>query len=612
MGGETDFNYLSINFLYPNWQDWLVMSHCKELSAVAMFGLMDLLSGFLLSGILIGNKVLWCMSSLLVYAILRRARLGVFVSLLPALFLLFNFLSILCAYSFSTTFTNVFYLLSALYAWMAFLTEEDPSRLAFYWAWFLMATLLAFAARYEFLPVLTWAFLVGLCFFGAEKFRIASRAGKRTWLLILASTAFFLVGSWFWGIHLVPIADYSGPTLREPWTLRENLDAHLGRFNLAPLFGIPADWFSRIVAALFIAWAIGASLGRQPRRLSFLWWLMLGGWILYFGTVYLFIPHYPLQITRHHLYFFLPFVFLCAFCLEPILSLGTAPRIGPWVGALAAAIVGWYAYGNIQHVASLQGELRTHDREWQFLYKTRQEWPENCIVEYPLNDNRKGILKKYFPFWPTVHGGEALLAYRSPLHQVFVSTGQARADSVRDLESSYRLPFREDVFTHRFYTSWTGSEREVTDPIPVKLGFYYTDPASRPERIASKFTEQGNEAYMNGDYAGALKNCKSAIGADPWNIEAHQNCGVLHAMLGNPQSALGHFDRVLELAESSPSFERGDFLPEVLSSRASTLESLGRRVEGRADLAKALRLASKGWKRRDEALRRLKESPQTQ
>ncbi|MFA5139175.1 MAG: hypothetical protein WC728_08070 [Elusimicrobiota bacterium] len=466
---EHDFGCMAVEFFRPLAQAPVD----REKSPLLAFWLSDRLSGRSLDGILAAQKLLWFGSSLLVFGLLLRAGASPPASLLCAGLLLFHHLSILNTYTFSTTNANVFYLLSALCA-LAGLFRESGDAVADL-AWFLAASFLVFTSRYEFMPVLFF----GLALSAVKSSWPRRLLSERGWRMLawISCCGAFAAGCCGWTVILLrDMRAYglrtAGTMTLGPMEFARNIRHHLGWNNLTPILGVTprsACWLAGAMLAvvLFVGWR------RRDRGPAWPWRIFLAGWIVYVGAIYAPYALYPLHTMRLHLYFSIPFLLLAGVLADDLFA---ASRAWPW--AAAALVLAAYLPLNARYVRSLDGELRTNDIEWQFLYRMRRSWPDGCLATYPLADTRRGFLRKYFPFVPMedISGLGCRLIYRSPYRSVLGRGFQPAAES-EDPERFYGGAFQEERFLHRFYTVWHGpgheGHSETVEPIPVRVGFYH-------------------------------------------------------------------------------------------------------------------------------------------
>ncbi|MFA5139171.1 MAG: hypothetical protein WC728_08050 [Elusimicrobiota bacterium] len=464
---EHDFHSLSADFFRGSGRHSPVS---KEHSPVLLFWLSDRLSGGSLEAILVTQRLAWSASAALVFAAMLASGAGLFAAFLAAGAYLFHFLSILNTYAFATTNGNVLYLLSAVCALAGlFDPARDPLRNLL---WFLSSALLVLASRFEFVPLLAAGAAMSAVGSGWPGRLLKARGLRRAaWI---AGCAVFLGAAAYWAWVLVRGGMIPKPG-DERWALfsrmAESVDFHLGEHDLSPLFGIPSRLASWIFGGVLVL-----VLVRGRRSPTLLWRVFLAGWALYLPLFFPPISEYPLHSMRHHLYFLLPFLFLCGVLMD---DLFVDPRAPLW-GIASLGLAGYLGL-NACHARSLDAEARTNDIEWRFLYKTRRSWPAGCRAAYPFADVRGELLRKYFPFEEPggASGSGCILVYRSPHRDVLRGSLWGREPRAEDEERFYGPAFEEETFQHRFYTVWNDPKRagpgdftEVKDPIPLKIGFY--------------------------------------------------------------------------------------------------------------------------------------------
>jgi len=367
-----------------------------------------------------------------------------------------------------------------------------------------------------------------------------------------------------------------------PFNFFWNLAYQLGTQNLTLALGVPA-W--ACVVGTFVALGLGGygtARAKAPKLAAL--YCLCAGWIVYFSAIYA-----PTSVTllfnaRHHLYFFLPFVLLAGALAE--LAARRLPRVTP-VCALLTLV---FAAMNARAVFGLQGELRTNDLEWRFLYDAQRDWPEGCRVVSPWWDPRRGLLTRLFPAAKAGSADGCLLVYRSALPQ---------AIATRDLSPEaggllYGAPWREASWPHRFYTNYglvpdkledaPGVERRST--FTVKVGFYRLPEPARlfaaaDARLIAASERRGEAAAAAlaraADLARRASNADRALWRawDPAG-EARLLCdrGVLEAVGGDKKAARRDLSAAAALKPA--------FLPAYLS--LGELEA----GDGRREAAKAV------------------------
>ena len=631
-----DFEYLSENFI-----KWIHLNHIplsngeKELSPLAMFSLMDCVSRFSLDGILLGQKILWFLSSLLVFAISRRAGLKHFSASLAAGLLFFNFLSILNTYAFSTTNANVFYLLSAVYALVSFLRTNHESRILPFLGWLFMASFLVLTARYEFFPVIAGGFILSLPFRGMNQIRASWRYHRHGKYAFLAMLTIFLSTCIWWGLRLIRTTHYNGPHKDNLLSLAQfmrNLSFQIGTQNMSAVFRLPNYIFPGITLALLLLSGFASLKTETDKKFRLLWCCFVAIWILYFSAIFAPLSIYPLQFIRHHLYFFLPFVFLTGLSTDA-LGLLIMPHMKPAIrGSIVLVCLLIYTTFNLRHVFALQSELRTNDLEWEFLHTIRRHWPGNCKV-IGFSD-RSGILRKYFPPLDVqdlsqLSTNDCLLFYRSPLDQIFphapknplrrqsrarrlhqngeflvvtpagrkpgsslhvgLDSGFRRNDGNRlDLRELlghaglttsadiYKRSFQKVSFPHRFYTNWPNEAHSGT----VTIGFYYLNSKGASALLANAVHKQALLLQQDKDYKKAVKFFTHAARLQPQIALYWADLGVADYLAGDYADSVKHLGTAIKIDPR---------LKMARISRATALEALGKYSSSLDDLNQVLR-----------------------
>lgn len=565
---DHDFNLLSMDVFtvedLPN----------KEASPLVAFALFRLLGGTL-DALLLGQMALWLLCGLLLFGVLRRAGVGTSISAVAAGAFSLNWLAVLNTYSFSTTNANLFHVLSALSAFGAFVAHPRPSAAA----WLAAAAFLTSAGRVEFALPLGLGSALWLARGGGRELAGLPR-GQRAFI---GGLVFAFAGAAAACFRAMPSARSTGAPERL-WDFSENLRQHLGELNLSQLFPLPAE------AVPILAVALGVlALTSRARRL---WALMAVGWLSFFAGIYALPDLYPLHFMRHQLYMLLPFVVLAALAVQAgadLLPRLAPKRPGPWAAALLCS----YFVLNLQRAAATQGELRTNDLEWQFLHGMSRRWP-GCAV-YTQKESRRELLRRFFPATE-----RCMLLYRSAADQVLAPLSEEA------LEAAVGPPLAERVFTHRFYTAWHGpfhgGNQEITEPVPVRIGFFEPPVGRRAAWVATLENERGLRAFSLGRLGEALERFDAAALADPAKADVHLNRGVVLDRLGAVDAALEAYARAGDLS-------RGTLCADAHASRATLLDRLGRRNEARRDAERAIRCSPKDWARRRDVERILAAVP---
>jgi TolA-binding protein len=116
-----------------------------------------------------------------------------------------------------------------------------------------------------------------------------------------------------------------------------------------------------------------------------------------------------------------------------------------------------------------------------------------------------------------------------------------------------------------------GTESVMTDPTPV-----HAQPSLEPRETAAQVFAEANELRRTGKDPQAMVTYRKVERLFPGTAEAQQSHATLGSLLmdhGNPQDALGQFDRYIE--------HGGPLLVDVLAGKATALQKLGRAAEER-------------------------------
>ena len=470
-----DFDYAGMEFFKLS--DIEIGISQKEYSPQLGLALVDEASGFSLPGISIANKMLWPVWTALIFCALLELEAGIYGAVFGAGLLALSFLAILNSYSFSTTAWNMFFIASAVLATARLL--KDAPVCAETVAWFFCSSFLVLMGRYEIWPV----FLppLAMVLFSQRKKLLS---GWTLYLPLIEVWALFCGG---WLVYLHKVNTYNGP--RE-WRALYNFTAQLGSQNLSRSLGLPPMAVIFIVGAFFALLVTLIILSAKTRRAIIIRTAWLAVWLYYFSVIFMPLELYPLHFMRHNLYFYLPVCILAGLAVSALELLSCSAKKVAF--AFCGLLLLVYGIANVKTALALNGELRTNDLEWQFLLKTRKDWPSNCVAVYPYNDSRFDIISKYFPFaWPeaAASSDKCLLVYKSPVHNVvqvmFAEQDKPTDDFIKFLSPDYSNPVRATTFTHRFYTIWHGGGKgnlnlETLEPVPVTIGFYKVDRSQKP------------------------------------------------------------------------------------------------------------------------------------
>ncbi|MCX5792345.1 MAG: hypothetical protein NTY45_09060 [Elusimicrobia bacterium] len=458
----------------------------KELSPLFTDGLSDILSGNSLSAILWKNRLLPVLSIFVFFTGLRRLRAGITVSAVSAALLFLNFLSPLNASSFSTTSANVFIWLVSLLALIDAYASPVPGPAAL--AWIISSMVIVISSRFEFLPVNLLAFAALAALMPAKERENFFKPAN----LALMACGIYLIG--LWAVH--ELGSDPGRQLGMPLNPLKHFIYQLGARNLAVIAGAappypgPQDTGAPSAASLsavfsylfilsaFTGIAAGLRTGAWKNKRTTAALIVLTAWIVYFSVIFVPLDFYPLHFIRHQLYFFVPFAFLSALALAGLESAALRKeRFKRAFYPLCWAAAGTYAALNAAAALGLNGELRTNDRELAFLMEAQRAWPAGCrvLLSQPDRlDTRRPLLEKYFPAVSAPPAGreKCLMAYVSPEPRIF--TG--RKAPYPDLAPS--AAWRSITFNHAFYTAFSGSGEETTEPVPLTVGFFRLESGS--------------------------------------------------------------------------------------------------------------------------------------
>ncbi len=460
----------------------------KEAAPLFTDWVSDIVSGYSLNAILWKNRLLFAGSAFLFFAGLRRLGIGIAVAAASAAFLFLNFLSVINASTFCTTASNLFIWFVSLAALFDVYGRAhiDSGRLL----WIFSSMTLVVNARYEFLPVNL------LIFAALMAYKLKTRAKDLLNLRSLGLAVLFAALLVAWGSHNALAPRGADPFAQGPVVLT-NPFYHLWSHNFAVIAGaLPkiamdiadsrymVDSAVSLKAVLFISFCfilmslgvLGGALADKNRRIRNIWFFsVLCVWSGFFSFIYLPMDWYPLQFMRHHLYFLVPFAYLLALALDGARELlrGAPCRVKAVLLFTGVALLAAYAAVNAAAALRLNGQLRTNDIELAFLAGSRKDWPENCRVYHPHDqEHRTGLLKKYFPFVTPFAQEEApcLLRYVSAPPQIFYDVANPLAAPA----APKGAPWRTLSFKHAFYTNNfnNGPRRERVVPVPVTIGFF--------------------------------------------------------------------------------------------------------------------------------------------
>lgn len=561
----------------------------REASPRVLLSVYELAAGRSLRGVRAFQLLVWLATAFFIFAALWRGGAGAAGAAAGALLYLLNFHSVLLAHGFAPDLACILILAAAVYAVVRLATEADPRRAAHAAVAVGAASFLAFTAKFEFGAVVLAGGALALASSKAKLPRAKAAAG----LVLLAA---------MYGLFLTIGDRPENKLLPSEWFglgavakhLAGNLYFQLVTANLGETFGVapsPAAALAVIAAALAAAFVLKSSEA-EPSR--FFWPAFLSGWIVLIGALYLPMSFYPASHSRHHLFVFLPFVYLAGVL---------AGRVrGGAVSLLLALFLSAYADASAGRVRAYRGELRTGDRELSFLLDSRRDWPAGCRAIDPLPGLRPELLRKYFPYWDGAGTPpECLLVYRSPRSGPAYGP-RSGEDLVMD---GLRLPaWREASFAHAWYTDWHGpwdwSQAELLAPVPVVIGFYRADAAAWSAlnarlKAASAPRHPGEESMMT---AAWLKDVYHPL--DPAYERSAEFC--YKSALARTYGGWSRKAPAGPPADAAACFKPGPDVGasiEAEASRALYLQGLGRETEARAAAAAARALGSKagykGW-----------------
>ncbi len=497
---DHDFDGMAETFTVSSRQEIANFANAagKELSPVAMTTLVDLVSRRSLSAVLSAQKILWILSALLLYALLRSAEFSPPASPLAAGLLFFNFLSVLNSYSFSTTDTNIFYFLGALYSVVSSFRETSAKRLF----WHLTATacsgiLVALTGRLELAPVAASRFYrhadaaLELRMDREDSGDCGGPPPRRCGIL-LAGFALSVALC----VEVVRRGANTAGVSPSQW--RANLIFQLGEANLSTVFQVSPESFVRAAVGLLLcALLIPVFLPRARCRAGWARASFLFAWIMYFSAIYTRMEQYPLYTMRHQLYFFLPFPILAALAFDRMLDLLPAAPFGKRA-RLAAVSIALFGY----------------------------EAPRTCGASKRRRESRGRTTRNGTSFWRRGRRGRRVAGrstrsstrakeycpatFRRSGSRIFPNDGcspglsHAFIPSVQLPEGDGALPDWDRILgdslegglllAHRYYSNLRpGAPQlhnpvETLDPVQVRIGFYRLDPAFQAAMIRHRRT----------------------------------------------------------------------------------------------------------------------------
>lgn len=561
----------------------------KELAPAAWLSLVDLWPGRSLERFLLSQKLLWAANAFLSVAFLRRCGVSAPGSVVGAAALSLSFLSILHAHAFSVVIANVSFMLLAALALVSLTTAVTAAQARLRWVWLLACAYLSLTSRFEFVPVLIAGAALSSALDGGHWFRLVEpRRGAAA-----ACGVLFLALSAAW-LHCIGVSGHDTWSVLAPW---HNMRHHLGARNLSVLTGLHPAWGAAAGTALLAGAALLAA--RRPRFGT----LFLAGWALMYAVAFFTPGFYVLQMMRHHLYVFLPFALLAG-CLYGRLSSRPA-------AVFAALGLPLYLAANLAAIERHQADLRTNDREWQFLLAAVRDWPAGCRAAHPfrvqpgVEDSRAALFDKYFPGGSS---GSCVFFYRSPRDQVIDYHGPIFAAYDKTVERLYGAPLRESIFTHRFYTDWHGPwhshKAELLSATPVRAGFYHPSPEGRAALALPPGTPDAiPRSPVPDPQALPIRSESKPYRLSVESCFSRGSSALVDALDWSREVAAPHGLRCFDEALARET--RPEHRAELHFARAGALDALGRRQEAIAALRSALAEGDVRWNRRPAVIRAL-------
>ncbi len=519
-----DFLYLGQEFFTRRPGSMLMF---KEVSPLFTDAVSDLLSGYSLLAILWKNRLLQVFSIFVFFTGLRRLGAGLAAAAAATAFLFLNFLSPLNASSFSTTSANLFIWLTSLLAivnaWAA--AEAGPAALA----WIMSSLVLVISARIEFLP----ANLLLLGGLAAAKIYSGDRSLLKP--LNLAVLAAWAVPVSAWAVHSLsfnPAQQVSGSIHPLGNLLYQLVSRNLGIIaGLSPavsaangsldLSSPPAG--AALCLALMAAAAAGVAAGCLADKNRA--WVRAGTfaalalWICYFSVIFQPMDFYPLHFMRHQLYFFLPFTLLFALALDGAERAAGSVRGGKrYFAAFCLGAAAVYFALNARTALAYNGELRTNDRELEFLAGAQRAWPRGCVMAPPVysrSDSRADLVNKYFPRLPNCadNAGRCLMKYVSPQPFIFSDSETLPLEQAALAAGPPSSAWKTASFRHLPYTFFSGRVTETREPVLLTIGFYRLEEKGRDRAYLESVA--GACAADSGNMGEAAKKFGLAAEADP-------------------------------------------------------------------------------------------------
>lgn len=450
---DHDFGYLSKDFF--NLNDLRVIFQDKEISPLIFDSITNHIFSFSLKYIVWQNLLLMFISGLLLYLSVKIITENEIISLISFLLFCFNFLTLINANTLSTTPANIFYVMSAIYSLFNFYNKPEYMG-NFLWSSF--SILLLLTGRYEFfLPLFPLYALLSFKYVIIKK--IYGRRGLIAFILF--SIAIFL-----FSILIFKVSPRNYPpvnTLYRFSFIFRNFNYQLGENNLYLIFNFLNGKLLYLISIILIFMAYSIVRVKDKKSLKPLITLFIFFWLLFFSAIFQPMDLYPLHFARHHLYFFIPFIFFLSISLY-YLYLRLTKRYKLFLSFMLGLLFCFYLIFNIKALRFFDKSFRTNDIEWNLLIESQDKIPQNCSIYYPFEGARADILNKYFNSGKIK--SECIVKYVSP--ELFIFKNRQYAGLKKYLENM-GSPIIKKKFFHKFYTVWDSEEK---DSIHLDIGFY--------------------------------------------------------------------------------------------------------------------------------------------
>lgn len=532
----------------------------KEVSPLFTDGISDFLTGNSLSAVLWKNRLLQVFSIFVFFSGLRRLGASMPVAAASTVFLFLNFLSPLNASSFSTTSSNMLiWMISLLAIFDAFAAPGPGAAGA---AWIMSSLVLVISARIEFLPV-NLLLLAGLA---AGKILGGNRFFLRPGNIAVIATGAFPAAAWaFHSLAQNPANQVAGnihPLI--------NFFYQLGSRNLEVIAGfglklqgpgkVVNNAFSAASTALCIAFillalsgiAAGCLAERKGAKARLAALALLALWAAYFSTIFQPMDFYPLHFMRHQLYFFVPFAYLFALGLDGFERAAVAGGKSVFAAFCLVALTS-YAALNAKAALGFNRELRTNDRELDFLMKAQREWPAQAFAVHPVrnrSNSRAEMIKKYFPAMPDCRSAAegALLKYASPEPEIFTDSEPGLLDQAPLPAGPPEAAWKAISFKHSFYTAFFGRVEETVEPIPLTIGFFRFGKTGRDRAFLE--TANGVCDLALGNSRKAAVKFGRAVAADPACLNCRYFLSLSYAAQGKEGAARAELAKTEKLSRA--------------------------------------------------------------